>query len=122
MSTRMDKIDRQLQKVLTEIIQKEVDDPVFDFFSITRVHTTRDLQESKIYFSLLADDKYEQALKTLKKMKGFIRSRLAEKIHLRILPKLSFFSDESIKYSVDIYTKIEKIQGEHADQDDKKDN
>jgi ribosome-binding factor A len=122
MSMRMEKIDRLLQKQLMEIIQKEVDDPIFEFFSITRVKTTRDLQESKVYFSLLADDKYKEALKTLKKMKPFLRAMLGERIHLKVLPVLNFFPDESIKYSVDIYQKIEEINAEHADQDHQEDN
>ncbi len=118
MSMRMEKVNRQLQKQIMEIIRKEVDDPIFEFFSITRVMTTRDLQECKIYFSLLADDKYTKALKALKSMSPFIRARLGKRIHLKVLPKLCFFPDESIKYSVEIYKKIEEIQKEDADKND----
>jgi ribosome-binding factor A len=122
MSMRMDKVDRLLQKQIMEIVKNEIDNPIFEFFSITRVKTTRDLQESKVYFSLLADDKYKEALKTLNKMSGFIRAMLGKRIHLKVLPKLFFFPDESIKYSVEIYTKIEEMQKTHADEDDQEDN
>jgi len=122
MSLRMEKIDHELQKQLMDIIQREIDDPLLEFLSITRVRTTADLQESKVYFSLLQDDKYDQALKTLAQMKGFIRASLAKRIRLKILPKLAFFPDESIKYSVEIYQKIEEIKKQDAEQSNKENN
>ncbi len=94
-----------------DIIQKEIDDPELSFLSITRVETTADLQESKVYFSLL-DDKYDKAIQSLENMRGFIRSTLGKKIRLKILPQLNFIPDKSIKYSVDIYRKIEEIKAE----------
>ena len=92
------------------IIQKEIDDPDMDFLSITRVDTTKDLQESRVYFSLLDENKYDKAKQILDDMRGFIRTNLGKKIRLKILPQLNFIPDESIKYSVDIYQKIEEIK------------
>jgi len=118
----MEKVNSELRKQLMEIIQKEVDDPDLDFLSITRVETTADLQESKVYFSLLDDSKYEKAKDVLNSMKGLIRGILGKRIRLKFLPQLTFIPDDSIKYSVDIYQKIEEIKGEDdAGEDDKED-
>jgi len=92
-----------------EIIQKEVDDPDMDFLSITRVDTTRDLQESKVYYSLLTEETLIKAKETLSRMGGFIRGELGKRIRLKVLPQLRFIPDESMKHSVDIYKKIEEI-------------
>jgi len=107
----MEKVNRLLQKQIMAVIQKEVDDPDMDFLSITRVETTKDLQESRVYYSLLNESNYDKAAVILKKMKGFIRSRLAKRIRLKNLPQLNFIPDDSLKYSVDIYKKIEEMQG-----------
>ena len=61
MSYRMNKVDQELRKRITEVIQQEIDDPAMDFLSVTRVKTTTDLQESKVYYSLLDDSQYEKA-------------------------------------------------------------
>ena len=106
----MEKVNRQLQKQIMAVIQKEVDDPDMDFLSITRVETTKDLQESRVYYSLLNESNYDKAAVILEKMKGFIRSSLAKRIRLKILPHLNFIPDNSVKYSVDIYKKIEEIK------------
>ena len=110
MSLRMERINRELRKQIMSIIQKEIDDPDMDFLSITRVDTTKDLQESRVYFSLLDENKYDKAKQILDDMRGFIRTNLGKKIRLKILPQLNFIPDESIKYSVDIYQKIEEIK------------
>jgi ribosome-binding factor A len=112
----MEKINQELKRQIMQIIQREVDNPIAEFLSITRVDTTKDLQESKVYFSLLDENKYQEAKQILDEMKGFIRTILGKNIRLKVLPQLTFLADESIKYSVDIYQKIEEIK-----EQDKKD-
>jgi len=110
MGIRIEKINRELQKQIANIISKEVDDPALGIFSITKVDTSPDLKESKIYFSLLDDKKYEEVLKILDKMSSFIKTSVAKKIHLKILPNFKFVPDHSISYSVYMYKKIEEIR------------
>lgn len=110
MSLRMEKVNRQLQKQIVEIIRNEIDDPKISFLSVTRVVTTSDLRESKVYFSLLDEKQFSYAQEVLDKMSKFIRGVLGKKIRLKILPQLKFIPDDSIKYSVDIYAKIEEIK------------
>ena len=109
MSLRMDKVNSQIKKKLMEIIQDEVDDPRLDFVSITRVDTTADLRESKVYFSVLDND-FARIDTIFSRMKGFLRAQLGKRVRLKILPQLTFVPDESIKYSVEICDKIEKLK------------
>lgn len=109
MSFRMDKINRQIQKLIAEIVREEMDDPVADFLSITHVDTTPDLQEARVYFSILDDKKIADAQNALDKMSKVIRSILGKRITLRILPVLRFIADDTIHYSVEIYKKVEDV-------------
>lgn len=110
MSLRMEKINSELRKQLTEIIRQEVDDPNIGVLSITRVETTSDLMECKVYFSLLDDTKYKMVQNILEGMAKFIRVHLGKRVRIKFLPQLRFIPDDSIKYSVDIYNKIEEIK------------
>jgi ribosome-binding factor A len=114
----MEKVNCELRKHLMTILQKEIDDPTMEFLSITRVHTTKDLQESKVYFSLLDNSKRDKAKQMLDNMKGFIRHELGKRIRLKVLPQLNFIFDDSIEYSVEIHKKIEEIK--KLDEDAKK--
>lgn len=114
MSLRMEKINSEIQKHITQIVREQIDDPVMDVFSITRVDTTNDLRECKVYFSLLDDTKYPQAKHVLDTMSKFIRMHLGKRVQLKFLPDLRFIVDDSIRYSVDIYKKIEEIKEKDA--------
>ena len=111
---RIEKINSQIQKALMEVIQSQVDDPAATLLSITRVETTGDLQESKVFFSLLNDNNYKKVSEILRKMNGFLRASMAKKISLRIVPQLKFIPDDSIKYNVDICKKIDEVRSEDA--------
>ncbi|MCM8773119.1 MAG: 30S ribosome-binding factor RbfA [Candidatus Omnitrophica bacterium] len=110
MSVRIEKVNSEIKKRIIEIITEEIDDPHLGLLSITRVETTKDLRESKIYFSVL-DNNFPIALNILNKMKNFIRFHLGKKIRLKILPELIFVSDDSIKYTVEICKKIDEVMG-----------
>jgi len=108
----MEKVNREIRKQIMGVISKEMDDPLFDFLTVTRVDTTSDLRESKVYFSLLDESKYTHAQESLDKMSKFIRVNLGKKIRMKYLPELKFIADNSIRYSVDIHKKIEDVMQE----------
>lgn len=114
MSLRTEKVNKELMRQLAQIISREVDDPLMDMLSITRVETTVDLRECKIYFSLFDESKYPEAVNVLDKMNKFIRVHLGRKIRMKFLPELKFIPDNSIKYSVDMYRKIEEVRKEDS--------
>lgn len=119
MSLRMEKVNSQIRKIIVEIIQQEIDDPKLGLVSITKVDTSADLRESKIYFSVLEDDS-SKANKILNGMKSFIRINLGKRIRLKLLPQLTFIPDDSIKYSVEIFKKIEEVRRAEKDIRDNK--
>jgi len=118
MSLRLNKVNSELRKQLMDIIQKEIDDPDLEFLSITRVDVTADLREAKVYFSVFDESKYKKAKEGLAKMNGLIRGILGKRIRLKFLPQLTFIPDDSMKYSVDIYKRIEEIKKEEDEQED----
>ncbi len=109
MSSRMAKVNQEIKKHIVAIIQEEIDDPHLGMVSITGVRTSSDLREAKIYFSVL-DDNFEEVDRILNQMKKFIRYHLGRRIRLKFLPRISFVPDDSIRYSVEIYKKIEEVR------------
>jgi len=106
----MEKVNMEIKRQITDIILHEIDDPYIEFVSITRVKTTPDLKESRIYFSVLEEERAQEVSDCLNKMGGFIRRKLGKQLRIKILPSLVFIHDDSIKYSVDIHNKIEELK------------
>jgi ribosome-binding factor A len=99
MSHRANRVGEQMKKELSDIIGRKIKDPRIGFVTVTDVQVTGDLQQAKVYISVLGDDEQkENTLKGLAKAKGFIRTEIGHRIRLRKTPEIIFEFDESIDY------------------------
>lgn len=105
-NNRLSKINEELKRELSNIINYEVkNSKVTGMISVTSVKITPDLRYAKVSISVLNSKNVKDTLTGLKAASGFIRSRIAEKINLRITPEIVFELDESLKYG----ERIDKI-------------
>lgn len=105
-SNRMNKVNEELRREISNIISLELKDPhLTGLISVTKVNTTPDFRFARVYVSMIGAKNNKQCLAILKKSSGYIRSILARKINLRITPELVFEFDESLEYG----SKIDKI-------------
>lgn len=126
-SVKNTRINGEVQKVLAEIIRREIKDPrISQWTSVVSVEVAPDLKSCKAWISVLGDEEARKAtLEGLKSAEGYIRRQLAQKINLRNTPEITFVMDQSIEYGVNMSRKIdevvaqdnEKAQGREADPD-----
>ncbi|MFS0865061.1 30S ribosome-binding factor RbfA [Fredinandcohnia sp. 179-A 10B2 NHS] len=110
MSLRPNRVGEQMKKELGDIIGRKIKDPRIGFVTVTDVQVTGDLQQAKVFISVLGDEEQRQnTLKGLAKAKGFIRSEIGQRIRLRKTPEIQFEFDESIDYGNRIETLIHEI-------------
>jgi len=116
MGIRSKRVEGQLKKEISKILQEDLKDPRIGFVTITRIELTGDLRYAKIYFSIMGDDAAkEEGLEGIKSAKGFIRKLIAERIRLRYVPELYFKLDNSIDYSINLEKTFERIKNEHKE-------
>ncbi|MCR5104137.1 MAG: 30S ribosome-binding factor RbfA [Eubacterium sp.] len=110
-SYRGQRVNSDVQRVLSEIIRFEVKDPrISELVSVVKCDVTNDLKECKCYVSVLgSEDAGEETLKGLNSANGFIRKRLAESLNLRYTPAIEYRLDKSIEYGVMMSKKIDSI-------------
>ncbi|TXL67721.1 30S ribosome-binding factor RbfA [Cerasibacillus terrae] len=103
---RANRVAEQMKKELGDILTRKIKDPRIGFVTVTDVEVTSDLQQAKIFISILGDDEEKQeTLLGLTKAKGFIRSEIGRRIRLRKTPEITFEYDEALEYG----NHIEKI-------------
>jgi len=91
-------IAEQVQRELSEIIRLELKDPRVGMITITDVEVTADAAHAKVYFTLMGDAaRIEATTAALTHAAGFLRSELAHRMKLRIVPQLSFKYDASVE-------------------------
>ena len=110
-SIKNTRINAQVQQVLAETIRGEIKDPrIAPFTSVVAVEVAPDLKTCRAWISVLGDEKAQaDTLEGLRSAVGFIRSRLAKEINLRITPEITFVMDQSIAYGVNMSHKIDEV-------------
>lgn len=112
-SNRMNRIDEELKKELSNIINYELQNSkITGMISVTKVKTTPDLRYARVYVSILNSKNRKETLAGLKQSSGYMRSQIASRINLRITPELVFELDESLEYGARIDSILEKISEE----------
>ncbi|MBQ7352064.1 MAG: 30S ribosome-binding factor RbfA [Clostridia bacterium] len=110
MSERILRVNSEIQKAISAIISNELKNPAIKgLITVTKVDTTTDLDQSKIYLSIFEEETREEVLNAIKHSAGFIRRELARMVDLRKVPFLTFFLDDSYDYGQKIEETINKI-------------
>ena len=97
-SQRQLRVGEDLRHHLSAILaRQETHIPELDQVSITisEVSVSPDLANARIYFMTLGGVDIDKVLPVLNQAAPLLRHHLASKVHLRRLPVLKFFADES---------------------------
>lgn len=114
MSIRTERLGAVIQRDLGKIIQKSYQQSG-SFITITEVDVTPDLMIAKVYVSVYAPGKDEEAIFThLEEHVAEIRKELAGKIRhqVRRIPELEFLKDETAEYAEKMEGLFQKIRKE----------
>ena len=111
MSHRMERVNTQMQREISELILRELRDPRLDeFVSVTEVSVSPDLRYARVFVSSMGgQEKEPQILAALNSAAGFLRSELAKKIRIRPMPELHFQWDNSIEKGDRILRLIDEV-------------
>ena len=108
-STRLSKIERLLQKELSDIFQKQTQAMHGILISVSVVRVSPDLSVARAYLSIFPSDKSKEMLENIRNTKA-IRFDLGQRIRkqVRKIPELTFFIDDSLDYIENIDNLLKK--------------
>ena len=112
---RQERVADLIRDEVSEIIQREMDDPRLGMVSITRVEMSPDLRYARIFVSVYgSDDERKQAILALNNGSGFIRRTLAPRLRMRAIPNISFRLDSSMEHAEQIARILRELEPERA--------
>lgn len=94
-SLRLERINSEILHEVRQYIVTELDDPMLKQAQFDRVETSKDLSQTKLYFTIA--DPNIQTKKLIAHLNGAanrLRHHLATVMNLRITPQLKFYYDE----------------------------
>lgn len=93
MSDRIKRINSLIAEEMSSLLTREVDFKIGLFVTVSKVDTTSDLRYTRIFVKVFPSKENNYAMKTLEHEKGKLQRILHKKLHLKIIPKISFFED-----------------------------
>ncbi len=115
MSSRMERLNEQVQQEIALIIHRDVKDPRLGFVTITGTVLSRDLSHARVAYSCLGDEQErERSQEGLDNSAKYIRELLKKRLRLKTIPALTFHFDESIAHSVEMADVFERIRRQES--------
>lgn len=94
---RRDRVAEELKRELGSLIATQVKDPRVELAAITDVDVSSDLKYAKVYVSTFdvtaADGRGQEVVAGLKAARGFVKRELGKRLHMRVMPELTFIED-----------------------------
>lgn len=106
---RADRVGEQIYQLIASHIYEDADDFRLLGIQLTAVKLTKDLSIAKVYFYIAGGEaKQKECLEALEELE--LRHYIAQNLKLRIVPKLSFYFDDSVEKSQRIEELLKEIK------------
>lgn len=118
MSIRTEKVAEEIKHQISAVLSRDLAELSLKLglVTVTRVRISKDLKNARIYVSFLGNkEPADVCLEKIKSRSKQIRMHLGSKIHLRVVPELDFYFDDTIEYASRIDELIKEI---HKDEND----
>ena len=95
-SGRLQRMEGEMQRVLAELVSREVKDPRVGNVTITQVALAPDLSHARVFVVPFGGlNAHPQMLEGLTAAAGFLRGEVGRRVGMRHAPRLQFVQDES---------------------------
>lgn len=92
-----------MQRVLAELIPREVKDPRVGAVTVTQVALVPDLSQARVFVVPFGEvGKHPDAIEGLKAAAGFLRGEVGRAVGLRHAPRLDFVLDDSFDRAAEL--------------------
>ena len=108
---RVTRVEKEIQQILAEYIQRQIIFPSGVLFSITRVESTKELRTAKVYYSLMGDEsQYERSQEIITDSMYEIQKHLNKSMHMKFVPRVTFYFDEGLEHMMRIQGLLHNIK------------
>lgn len=117
MSIRTEKVAEEIKHQIAGIIGSALEGEDKALITVTKVRVSPDLRNAKIYLSFMGNKlSAEECIEKINYRKKQIRMNLGSRLHLRFVPDLFFYHDDTMEYVSRINQLLKLINNEGVKQ------
>jgi ribosome-binding factor A len=114
--SRTARVGEQVRNEIAKLLAISVRDPAIGFITITRATVTADLQQARVYYTTMGDEKARrETQRGLERARPMIRRHLGSRLRLRRVPELQFFFDESVGHQDRVEQILRELEQERTE-------
>ena len=109
---RIGRIEEQFRIEISEILEREIQDPRIGLVTVTAVKVSPDLRHARVFVTVLGNaDQQKKTIEGLKSAASYARRSLSKRLHhLKRIPELAFDYDESIEKTIRLEELLDQIK------------
>jgi ribosome-binding factor A len=107
---RIQRVNQLIKKELSQIILRELDFPKGVLVTVTRVETSKNLIQTRVYISVLPEEKGPEILETMNQKIYSIQQLLNKRLKMRPLPKIVFVEEKETAQAGKIEQLLKEIK------------
>lgn len=108
---RLERIEHEIVRELSELLHRELKDPRVGFVTITGCKISPDLSSARVFASPMGDKRTtNQTMRGLASAAGFLSVELGKRLGMRRTPTVHFERDDSIERGVKLTNIIDEVQ------------
>lgn len=110
-SRRVERASEAVREVVSTTILFGLRDPRIQGVTVLGAEVAKDLRTAKVFVSVMGDAKQQSlTMHGLESARGYIQSKIAERLDTRYTPVLKFVLDQGVKRSIEISRMLREAQ------------
>jgi len=107
---RIPQVNKLIRRELSKIILKEVEFPKDTLVTITRVQTSSNLIQAKVYISVMPENQASRILQILNQQIFNLQQIINKRLRMRPIPKIKFVEEKETRKAEEIEKLLEEIK------------
>ena len=111
-SRRIQRVNQLIKKEVSQLLLREVESPKDILITVTRVETTPDLGQSKVFIGVIPEKNIEKIIESLNRKIYRIQQKMNKRLKMKYVPKIKFVEEKSTREAERIEKVLEKLKDE----------
>ena len=109
---RISQVNELMKQELANIVMREIEIPDGTVLTITRVEATPNLQQARVYISVVPDEQGKEVVKILQRNIYSIQQLVNERLHMRPVPRIQWTLETSAIQTQRVEQLLDQIRKE----------
>jgi ribosome-binding factor A len=110
MSRRIERLNEQIRREISDILHSGVKDPRIGYVTVTEARVAPDLSFARVYVRPAGEEKaQEAAFEGLQAAAPYIRHELGKRLKVRQIPEIRFEADRALEHAMHIEKLLSEI-------------